>query len=91
METKGSHKHPIVRTINEAYPPQLTETDSATGITYTGWAKISSADTSKPVWKIQKKTVTTVATTTTTKIEWPNSDDEFNYKWDDRATLAYSM
>jgi hypothetical protein len=57
-------------------------TESA-GVTYIGKSQIGSAETDG-VWQIMK-----VTESTTTKIEWANSSDEFIFKWSERETYEY--
>jgi hypothetical protein len=65
---------------------------SGTTLTYKGWARIGSA-TSAAVWKIQKLTYDASGNILT--ITWPQTTagiatSEYQFIWDNRASLTYS-
>ena len=57
----------------------------SSSLTYIGEAAVG-ADESKPVWRIQRITVTG----SVTSIQYANGSTAWNNVWTDRASLSYS-
>lgn len=87
-----THDYPIVKTVDGQFLPQLKTVDTSvagTVTTFEGWCP-KGAKTSDEVWKIRKTVAVTAANVTTTTVSYPNGDDGFGFKWDDRATLSFA-
>jgi len=65
-------------------PTQAIAIEEVSGVTYIGFAK-PGADTSNTVWQIRRITESGSATT----FELADSNDRYDNKWDDRASLSY--
>lgn len=82
--TANDNEYPIVKTLTEALVPPLRDDVSASEIYY-GWAPIGTAEDA-PGWKIMR----VKKTSTVTKSEFPDSKQDYAFKWSDRLTLTYS-
>lgn len=75
----------VITYIEERPTAILTDSTSAAGVTYVGYATTSSI-TSESAWRIMKLTVSTGNVI----ITWADGDYEFNNIWDNRTGLVYS-
>jgi outer membrane lipoprotein-sorting protein len=87
-----THDYPIVKTVDGQFPPQLKEVDTSvagTVTTFEGWCP-RGAKTDEAKWKIRKTVAVTASNVTTTTTSFPDGDDEFKFKWSERATLSFA-
>jgi len=56
--------------------------------TYIGDATVGTPENA-PRWQIRKIVATTVDTTTTTVVYFPDAKDDYAFTWSDRASLTY--
>lgn len=84
METNRNDNFPVIQTLDEYRVPPLRDEVSA-NLTYLGWAPLGTRE-SEAKWKIMR--INKVGTVT--KSEFPNSRDNYEFAWSERATYAYS-
>lgn len=81
--------YPIVNLYKDTIPAPIIEEDSATGITYIGYAPLGT-ETSEAKWMIIRVTEVTAGTVTTTTTEYVRGVGmKYESVWDNRAALTY--
>lgn len=73
--------------IDDARTPDIVDETGAPAVTYLGWVKPGTVDTSEAKFKIKRITVDAGIT----KTMWANGNRKYTNIWDQRGALNYSF